>query len=372
MVWTTAAKKISKLRSRVRIIQGGTSAGKTYSILQCLIFYALNKPLHISIVSESVPHLRRGVLKDFIKLMAEANLLRVKEFNKTTLTYTFENGSIMEFFSADQPDKLRGARRDILFINEANNIPYDAYLQLEVRTSKFIYLDFNPTSFFWVHEELIPQDGNDFIKLTYKDNEALAPEIVKSIEAKKNNTYWFTVYGLGEVGVLEGTIFKNWREGDFDTSLPFGYGMDFGYSVDPTALVKVAVDSNAMKLYVKECIYSKGLSYAGIIERLKIVGPNDLIIADSSDPRMIDEIARAGYNIQPCVKGADSVKLGITKIEDYEIIVTPESHNVKKELNNYVWNDKKAGIPVDKYNHTIDAVRYIADRLTETSDFYVG
>jgi phage terminase large subunit len=374
MQWTTAARKISKLRSRIRVVQGGTSAGKTYAILQVLIFYCLNKPFHISVVAESIPHLRRGALKDFLKLMAENNLLKSNNFNKSTLTYTFDNGAIIEFFSADQPDKLRGARRDILFINECNNIDYEAYLQMEVRTRNFVYLDFNPTHEFWVHEEILPNENieKDFIKINYKDNEALSAEIIKSIESKRNNEYWWKVYGEGEVGRLEGTIFKNWEEGEFDNELFFCYGMDFGFSNDPTTLVKVAIDEKKKFLYVKELCYSTGLSQENILQVLKThCANNDMIVADSAEPRLISEIYEKGFNIFAAAKGADSVREGISFIMDYKIIVEPQSHNIKKELLNYVWNDKRAGIPIDKYNHCIDAMRYALEKLRVPS-FYFG
>lgn len=371
--WTKAARKIANLHNRVRIVQGGTSAGKTYAILQILIFYCLNKTFHVSIVSESIPHLRRGALKDFLKLMQEMNLLVDNRFNKSTLTYTFENGAIIEFFSADQPDKLRGARRDILFVNECNNIDYESYLQMEVRTKDFIFLDFNPTHEFWVHEDIIPNEliEKDFIKITYKDNDALSPEIVKSIESKRNNEYWWKVYGEGEIGRLEGAIFTQWEEGQFDESLFYCWGMDFGFSNDPTTLIKVAVDEKTKKIYVKEYCYSTKLSQDNIIQILAThCNKNDMIVADSAEPRLIDEIYGKGYNIFPSQKGADSVREGISYIMDYTIIVDPESYNYKKELLNYVWNDKRAGVPIDKYNHCIDPTRYALEKLRSPSFFF--
>ena len=213
---TTAQAKIAALRSRIRVVQGGTSSSKTYSIIPTLIMYAVNnKGAEISIVSESIPHLRRGAIRDFLKIMiAIGNSLN--GWNKSTLTYTFSNGSFIEFFSADQSDKLRGARRDILFVNEANNINWESYHQMSVRTRKFIYIDYNPTQEFWAHTELIGRDGTDFVILTYKDNEALEPAIVKEIEAARDKASespywanWWNVYGLGQTGSLQGVIFSN-------------------------------------------------------------------------------------------------------------------------------------------------------------------
>lgn len=170
---TTAQKKIAQLRKRVRIIQGGTSSSKTFTILIFLIQYAIDNPnSEISVVSESIPHIKRGALKDFIKIMRWIGNFNENNFNQSNLTYRFTKGSYIEFFSADQPDKLRGARRDILFINECNNVNFESFQQLNIRTKKFIYLDFNPTSEFWVHKELKDEPDSDFLILTYKDNEA--------------------------------------------------------------------------------------------------------------------------------------------------------------------------------------------------------
>ena len=203
---TTAQRKISKLKKRIRIVQGGTSSSKTFSIIPLLIDYAIFKAkTEISIVSESIPHLRRGALKDFIKIMDWLGMYREEQFNRSTLRYDFVNGSYIEFFSADQADKLRGARRDVLFINECNNITFESYHQLAIRTKRFIYLDYNPTSEFWVHKELVSDPDSEMIILTYKDNEALDKDLVKEIEKAKDkakeSSYWanwWKVYGLGE------------------------------------------------------------------------------------------------------------------------------------------------------------------------------
>ena len=182
-VVTTAIKKMLRLKKRKRIIQGGTSAGKTFGVLPILIDKAIREPLlEISVVSESIPHLRRGALKDFLKIMMMTNRYRDIQFNKSTLKYTFSNGSYIEFFSVDQPDKLRGARRNILYINECNNVPFEAYNQLAIRTSGDVWLDYNPTNEFWVHREVLKDDDSELIILTYKDNEALPESIVKEIE----------------------------------------------------------------------------------------------------------------------------------------------------------------------------------------------
>ncbi len=219
---TTSINKILALKKRIKIIQGGTSAGKTFGILPILIDKAARNPnVEISVVAESIPHLRRGALKDFIKIMKWTNRYIDSQFNKSLLTYQFRNGSVIEFFSADDASKLRGARRDILYINECNNVTFDAYLELSIRTKKEIYLDFNPANEFWVHTELKDEPDADFIILTYKDNEALDESIVRQIEKNREkaatSSYWanwWRVYGLGEVGSLEGVVFDNWKEID--------------------------------------------------------------------------------------------------------------------------------------------------------------
>src|SRR5574343_218931 len=210
---TTATQKIMQMSKRIRAIQGGTSATNTVSIVLYLINLAQSdgKPTLTSIVSESFPHLKRGVMRDFLLIMQEHQYFKDNRWNKTDYTYTFETGSKIEFFSADQPDKVRGPRRDRLFINEANNNPYDAFDQLEVRTKEFIFLDWNPTNEFWFYVDVKPYRTDvEHITLTYKDNEALSPEIVASIEQHQSKKGWWQVYGLGQLGDVEGKIYREW------------------------------------------------------------------------------------------------------------------------------------------------------------------
>ena len=368
-VVTTAIKKMLRLKQRKRVIQGGTSAGKTFGVLPILIDKAIREPLlEISVVSESIPHLRRGALKDFLKIMMMTNRYRDIQFNKSTLKYTFANGSYIEFFSVDQPDKLRGARRNILYINECNNVPFEAYNQLAIRTSGDIWLDYNPTNEFWVHRELLNDKDVDFIVLTYLDNEALPKSIIDEIELARTKasesdywSNWWKVYGLGQVGRLEGACIPDWREIDLPTDARLlCYGMDFGYSVDPTTLVALYKYNDS---YIfDEVIYQKGLLNSEISNLLKTNNVTDLIYADSAEPKSIAELNSYGHMVLPVSKGRDSIVYGINLINQNKVYVTSRSKNLKKELANYTWMQDKEGNtlnkPIDAYNHAIDATRY--------------
>lgn len=366
-VYTTAIKKMRSLKKRIKIVQGGTSAGKTYGILPILIDKAIKEDgLEISVVSESVPHLRRGALKDFIKIMQDTNRWIDIHFNKSLLKYTFANNSFIEFFSVEQPDKLRGARRNILYVNEANNIPFEAYQQLSVRTSHEVYLDFNPTHEFWAHTEIMNDPDSDFIILNYKDNEALSDNIVKEIEKAelkaKTSDYWanwWKVYGLGQIGSLEGVVFDNWKIIDKipEEARLLGIGLDFGYTNDPTAIIEVYKYND--KRILNEICYRTGMVNNDISRMLP---KNVTVYADSAEPKSIEEIRRNGIDIRPVTKGADSINYGISTMHNQSYLVTSNSTNLIKELRYYTWatdkNGAKLNKPIDNYNHAIDAVRY--------------
>jgi len=367
---TTAIRKLTKLDKRIKVVRGGTSAGKTFGILPILASKAAKYPmLEISVVAESVPHLRRGALKDFLKIMAETGRLKAHQFNKSTLKYTFENGSYIEFFSADQPDRLRGARRTTLYVNECNNISFDAYHQLSIRTSDDIWLDYNPVSTFWVDNELIGQPDVDFVTLTYKDNEALPNTIIKDIESArekaKTSSYWanwWKVYGLGQIGSLEGVCIPDWKELEMlpNEARLLCHGLDFGYTNDPTSLVSLYKWNNA---YIfDEVIYQKKLLNSDISDLLKANDIKGIIYADSAEPKSIAELSHYRHQVMSVSKGRDSIVYGINLINQNEIYVTARSKNLIKELSNYIWMKDKEGNtlnkPIDAFNHAIDAARY--------------
>ena len=364
---TTAINKIIALKKRVKIIQGGTSAGKTFGILPVLISKAANKPLlEISVVAESIPHLRRGALKDFLTIMKTTNRYFDERFNKSLLRYEFGNGSYIEFFSADDSSKLRGARRDILYINECNNIEFESYNELAIRTKREVFLDFNPANEFWVHTELKDEPDTDFLILTYQDNEALDKRIVREIEKNRlkatTSTYWanwWRVYGEGLVGMLEGVVFSNWQQIDIvpPEARLLGYGLDFGYSNDPTSIIEV-YNYNGQRILNEVC-YQTGLINSDIANKLQ---KNVIAYADSSEPKSIEEIRRTGQQIKGVTKGADSINFGIQIMLSQKYLVTRQSTNLIKELRAYCWDKDKTGKtlnkPQGKNDHAIDAVRY--------------
>lgn len=361
---TTATQKLAKLKSRLRCVPGGTSAGKTIGILEVLIDYCQRdkRPTLTSIVAESFPHLRRGAMRDFLSIMKEQGYFKDSRWDITNSTYTFETGSQIEFFSVDQPEKVRGARRDRLFINEANNISFNAFEELEVRTNEFVFLDWNPTNEFWYYQEIKgKREDVDELTLTYLDNEALNQAIVDSIESRRNRKGWFDVYGLGKLGDVEGKIFTGWQiiEGVPHEARLERYGLDFGYTNDPTAIVGIYFYNGGYIL--DELAFTKGLSNKQIADIL-LNAKRALVIADSAEPKSIDEIASYGISILPATKGQGSVLQRIQMAQDQQISVTSKSTNIIKEYRNYLWDTDKDGrvlnVPEHAFSHSMDAFMY--------------
>lgn len=348
------------------MLQGGTRSAKTYSTIYFIIWLCENySGFEIDIVRDTFTALKATAWKDFMDVLIKTNIYNVLNHNKSDHTYNL-NGNIISYYGADTPDKIHGRSRDILWINEAHQFPQETIDQLFPRTRYRIIADYNPA--LGLEHWLDPYiEKHPPLVTTYKDNPFLTQSQIEDIESRKSNQYWWTIYGSGERANRQGAIFTNWTMGDFDTSLPYVYGQDYGFSVDPTTLVKVAVDDKKKIIYADEKFYSTvGMGTNEIFEANKqATKPNELIIADSAEPRLIDDLRRKGTNIIPCEKGAGSVSAGITKMQDYQIVITPTSHNLRKELSNYIWNDKKAGIPVDAFNHCIDPLRYSTMYLTK-------
>lgn len=367
-VLTTSTKKLAKLNKRIRAVCGGTSAGKTISIMQILISKAIDdkRPTLTSVVSESFPHLKKGAMRDFKNIMQEHNYWDDRDWNATDSIYTFQSGSKIEFFSADQPSKVRGPRRERLYINECNNVDYEAFDQLEVRTNLEVWLDWNPTYEFWFYTNVLNnRDDIDFITLTYKDNEGLPENIVKSIEMRKSNKQWWRVYGEGKLGEVEGRIYTGWQTLD---EIPFearleGYGLDFGYTNDPTAIVAVYYYNGGYIL--DEKCYRKGMSNRDIADLLNSL-PYGLVVADSAEPKSIDDIKSYGVAIVAADKSGTKskpyLKTSIGHVQDQKISVTKGSTNLIREYRRYLWKVDKDGRTLNEpdggYDHALDAARY--------------
>lgn len=385
---TTALSKLSSLKSKIRVIPGGTSAGKTFNILPILQSKAaIKKGLSISIVSETMPHLKKGAMRDFLKIMHMTGRFEKKNWNKTESTYSFQNGSFIEFFSADIEGRVRGPRRDILYVNEANNLKFDTFYQMLIRTNDEIWLDFNPSAEFWAHEELLHHPEAEWLTLTYLDNEALSDSIVREIEYNKIKAYnnpnlpipnlfeehniknhywhnWWMVYGLGMTGQVQESIYQNWEQID---AIPLeavyvGTGLDFGFSNDPTAIVDM-YRYNGKKIF-DEVAVGTGM---GIEETIAYLNKDfkRRVIADRSAPLLIEEIKRKGVNIKAydATDGKGSISYGITVMQEENFLVTKRSTTMIKELRSYVWekdrNGNLTGSPIKHNDHTMDAMRYI-------------
>ena len=355
--WNTSNKFV--------ISQGGGRSGKTFAIIQILITKAIQERNSlISIVAENVPFLKRGAVRDFKLIMEQITLWDETEWSRGTSQYKFKNGSIIEFFAADNAGKALGSSRDYLFINECNNVNYEIAFQLIARTNKRTFLDFNPVSEFWVHNEIMKneafQDQWDYVHSTFLDNHLLNDSIKETMLARatKDKNYE-TVYVKGEVGNLDGLVFTFSQVDEVpDAKL---YGLDFGYTQDPTALIAVLIAGDS--IYLDELIYRTGLRNSDISRLIKNQGiTNEPIYADSAEPKTIDDLYLMGHNVHPTVKGKDSIKYGIDLIKQYTIKVTKRSTNLIKEFRNYTWAKDKDGknlnAPVDAFNHGIDAVRY--------------
>ncbi|MBE99330.1 terminase large subunit [Flavobacterium coralii] len=366
---TTAINKLLALKKRKRVIQGGTWAGKTFGIMPLLIDKASKYPnKKITVVAETIPAIKEGVLDDFKNIMQMTGRWNEKNFNATDRVYKFPaTGSRIEFKSFDSLGKAKAAgKRTDLFINEGNYIAFEIADALMMRTSERIWIDFNPTNEFWAHTEVLTGDDAEFLLLKYTDNEALPETIYKElmtkIEKSKTSEYWRNwckVYIDGEIGSLEGVIFTNWKQIDdipAEATL-IGYGLDFGYTNDPTALVAIYKWNG--KRILDEVLYQTGMINSEIAKYIKKGIP---VFADSAEPKSIEEIRRHGINIKPVVKGSDSINFGLQAMQNQEYLITSNSRNIIKEFRAYSWDKDKMGkrlnVPIDTFNHSVDAIRY--------------
>lgn len=379
---TTGTKKIKQALLEptfYKVIQGGASASKTFSIMILLVGYAESYPNSlITVAGMTYNHLATGTMRDFKKIMQETNRWEDSNFNKSSKIYNFNNGSQIEFLSTDNMTS-RGPRRDVLFVNEANGINYETFDQLATRTRDFVILDYNPSAKFWAHEELVEgkqKDKTTFLTLTYLDNEALSKQERENIESRKpkpgeDPSNWWTVYGLGQIGSLEGNIYSGWQEVDrnyFQNGKLVRYGLDFGFSNDETAMVAI-YELEDGKTGIEEVLYQKGIlgsQYAAILMSHNI-DPNVLIVADSARPEIIAEIKAKGYRIVGADKNAGSVKRGIDRVSQRQIAYC--GSNLKREYLSYAWRKKRSGEildePQDGNDHALDATRYAIDDLSK-------
>jgi len=368
----------------VFVIRGGQGASKTISILQLIIQSLSSSPKKATVLSSELSKMKRTVVMDYKEVAKDWGVLPSEQyFNRSESKHEYVNGSYLEFLGADVSDVGKGLRRDILYINEADKMGIETAVQFISRADITI-IDYNPDSLFWGDDYI---NENNFLTLTFEDNEYLKKSEVKSILGYKDkgfynpdlkdlfneqnikSKYWsnrWKVYGLGLVGMIEGVVFEDWEDGEFDTSLPYCFGMDFGFHPSPTTLVKVAVDFKRKLIYVDEKAHATSLSMEQIVSVCKDNIPQrDLVICDCAGKREISELRKERINALKCNKGDDSVRTGIKNMMDYKIIVTPASLNIKRELRNYVWNDKKAGIPVKASDHCVDSFRYAFEYLNK-------
>jgi len=369
-------KHLERSKARIIIEQGGTRSGKTYNILIWLIVaYALrNTGKTITLCRKTYPSLRASAMRDFIEILMNLGLYDENYHNKSNSEIML-NGNLVEFIGMDQPQKIRGRKRDVLFANEANELSIEDWRQLSLRTTERIIIDYNPSDeFHWIYDEVIPREDAEFYQTTYLDNPFLEASVIAEIERLKtiDENYW-RVYGLGERGAAKSLVFSYSECQQVPTSAELvGYGLDFGYSADPTALI--AVYKQGDDLYADELIYRVGMTNTDIANTIKSLelSKYEPIWGDSAEPKTIDELRRRGLNVKPTAKGRDSINIGIDMIRRYRLYVTSRSTNLIKELRNYKYHEDKQGRvtnkPIDAFNHACDAIRFsIYNTLARTN-----
>lgn len=363
-------------QKKIVVEQGGTRSGKTYNILLFIIFNycQVNTGKTITICRKTFPALRSSVMRDFIDILKTHNKYIEANHNKSNSEYQLD-GNLIEFISVDQPQKIRGRKREFLFINEANELDYEDWQQLVFRTTEKIVIDFNPSDFYhWIYDKVIPRDDVEFYKTTYLDNKFLDSSIIEEIERlKETDEHYWRIYGLGERGYSKATIFKYYETDNVPEDADFvSFGLDYGYTNDPTAMV--GVWKRGYDLYIKEYIYQTMMTGRDIHQRLKDMGiQRDLIFADSAEPRLNDELRKMGWNIRASVKGKDSINAGIDLLKRFKIHITKDSHNAIQEFRDYKWKEDKSGKltnqPEPKNDHLIDSTRYACYSIMSQPNF---
>lgn len=366
------------MNGRKKVIQGSTSSGKTYGIIPILYDKCLATPrLKVTVVAETLPAVKEGCVDIFKNFMMEEGRWNDDQWNATELVYTAKNKSKIQFKSFDSVGKAKASgKRDILFINEANHVAYPIADALMIRSQE-VWLDFNADSEFWAHTEVLQQPNSSFLKLTYLDNEGIPLPTLEDLMYKKskaeqeeregNKGYWWNwwqVYGLGEIGNLQGVVFNNWKtvKAIPEHAKLIGYGLDYGYRNDPTALTAIYYADNIY--YLDELIYETGLLNRAISSKMAELGVDRYtsITADSAEMKSNDELKVEGWRIIDAKKGADSIVYGISRMQELDFRVTERSRNLINEFRNYVWATDRDGNPtnkpIDNYNHAIDSIRY--------------
>lgn len=372
--------------ARLRVHQGGTRSGKTYAVCQYLIWLLTEskEPLVISIIRKTLPALKGSVQRDFLEIAEAVGMYdNGANLNKVEGHFTYSN-HLVEFLSVDTPQKIRGRKRNIAFLNEANELDMEDFRQINMRCTDFMILDFNPSDpVHWIYDEIIPRNDCDTWITTYKDNKFLPDDLVYEIERmrERDPDYW-RVFGEGQKAVFSARqIFTNWtfmshREfPEFDRDSEGVIGLDFGYTNDPTSANYIVRKGD--NIYIHELIYKTGLTNSDIVDELKHLGYDQtLIFYDAAEPKSGEEMKRLGMFVKPAVKGTGSINAGISLLKEFNIIVSQESKNIIKEYNNYYWQEIKDGTiinkPVDRFNHAMDAIRYgVYSQYAKRADFFV-
>ncbi len=368
-------KHLVKTDKKIIVNQGGTRSGKTYNILLFIIFYYClrNSKRVITICRKTFPALRATVLRDFISILKKYELYKEEHHNKSSSEYSLF-GNLVEFISLDQPVKVRGRKRNLLFVNEANELYFEDWQQLLFRTSEKIILDYNPSEeYHWIYDKIIPREDASFLKTNYLDNPFLEKTLIDEIERLKytDEQYW-QIYGLGEKGLSKAVIFNYVEYNIIPAEAEFvALGMDFGFTNDPTAMVKIY--KHNLNLYIEELLYRRMMTTNDIHNFLKNNITKQVTYADSSEPRIIEELRRMGWSIRPSLKGKDSINAGIDLLKRYKLHIHKDSTNAIQEFRNYKWKEDRSGkltnTPEDKNNHITDAVRYATYSILSKPNF---